>query len=609
MLKKQYVLSTNTKQYNPTKLTSKQAWQSSAIDTLHIKSLTTREQIISSTTNIENSLRIYSLRIDNVVELTNKLLDRIVRRIATRRGRAAEGRERAFCGLAEHESLVLGGGAWSGSGAWRGELRRMRRCNGKGDIILRSVRMKRNGEILIFDCPECRNDNCDGCDGIKDVDGIKGIKDGNDVGDDIKDIDGIKDGSYASNANPANNASNANPINNAKDSNERNYALMHCSKELSLYFSQINFKALHVCPTLKGIEQEEGLEDGLENGNDFEVDNFIEIDNDFYEGIIEQSYGTESVAGRRHSVMTDRDANDVRDVRDVQCGHVDVNVDDGHVNVNDGHVDDGHVDERMLSPTPFAYHKAWAGPTHWKILTASTRHPTHHDRRKRQRRSWLDMHDKGKVTYCSGLLREDEIVKRRTNDKCMAEDYGIRVEDIYGMGMIGGMFRISGGDCGSVSGVSGVGGSVSVGGSVGLGNVSVGVGNESFNVGNDHSNVNESFNHNHVNDHNHVNHVNESFNHNNVNESLAPLTKPKAPSKLPKRVDMKILEANIKELVTRTGRIALRGLYDALRTDERYGRVYEDLSWQFVFVGVLGVANFCGVRVREEKGGVVLECV
>lgn len=483
------------KQIIPAKLTSKQAWQSNAIDTLSsLDPPSTRDDIINIGHSIDASLRIYSMRIDNVVDMTSKLLERMVQ-VRKRRKNTANT-------LVDKESVRVE----KRVALWDKEMREVRRCNVRNDCLLRTVGMDRTGCMMV----------------LGEV-----------------------------------------PV----DAHRVNYGAFLCSRELQGYLQQIRFADLFVCPTLKGVK-------ASENAEEIEFDNFLDIDEHMLENEVPMNEGSVD-----HEVVNDAMDEDVGvDAR--ECIFTD-----------------------KFDATPFSYHKAWAGPQNWRILSGRKACTA----RKRTKKDFLEQFDRKALgDRRSSLLREEDVLKRRADDKCIVKDYGVVKEDLYALNMLKEWFRIE--DPAYATDTvrtDPVYAHDTTNTSISHVNART-VENTSMHHALDNSIINSFIDHSarEINTEHVPIPIEDELQMNGpLNTASTHLLKKYA--RMPKKVDIKRLEQHISTVVRKSKQLGIKEMFNAVK--EYYGeKEMADVSWQVMFVGVLELANFKELRIKEEGEQIVL---
>lgn len=303
-------------------ITAKDAWTSNAIEKL--TNITASDEITESRTDmihklnmLDESLNVYNVRLDNVLNLGDKLVERIIN---VRKKRVNT--NTTVNTFAKAEDLIL-------------ETRRrvfyddnLKKWNGKGDTILRNITCNYEGKIFFTSSIE--------------------------------------------------------------QSSRMLFNNIEIADSLAEKLRDLNFKELHVCPSLIGSQTESVFEDdfvdedlALAVNEEHFIDNFADQFNDF---------GIDDIEPQVHQ----------------------------------------EIKFEELEPTPFTYHKAWAGPSYWKLSSIRRRTKTRKENKKRKF-DFFEFYDKSAIfsDRRNTLFKEEEILERRKMSKMLKKDFGIRVEDLY----------------------------------------------------------------------------------------------------------------------------------------------------------------------------------
>lgn len=438
-------------------MSSKQAWQSSIIDTLTpLTPLTTRDDTIAIALNIDTSLKVYSQRITSVLEMTNRLLDRLTR---TRHQRT-----RNTCTLVSADTLTM---------SVNEKMAMLFSCD---DSVLRQTTVNSLGQFVIG-------------------------------------------GDHAGTGHGSDTASSA--INNTLIS-----------------ISSIDFSALYLCPTLKGVECENVTNYGIDY--DINYDECIDVD--------------------------DCNDNDV------------VMHDDGSDSI------DAIADGNVLTVTPFTYttNKAWAGPDHWPL----SRHARH--RHKRTRTAFTEQYDRSVLSDRKNtLLKEEDVISRRNDDKSMVNDHRITLEDVYRYNK---MDRTI--DHGHLSATGSVDRHNKMDRTIDHAHLSAISNVNNTNVENAVNDSNKEIS---IHDINVSNvDVKEDCRDSNRNETRAGNVSTGSAA-YKKRISAGAVITAINDIVTGSEGMSIRDVYNTVR--KQY-----DVSWQMVFVSVLEMVNRHDVGIRHADG-------
>lgn len=452
------------------KISAKDAWSSNLFDRLdklnQNKTKTqNRSDMIHKINILDETLNVYGVRLENVINLADKLVERIIN-VRKKRNK----QNITVNTIAKAEDLLL-------------ETRprifyddTLKRWNGKGDTILRNITINYEGKIL---------------------------------------------------------------FEREKDSYERLlFNNIELSQEIIDKFKGINFKGLHICPSLVESQTESVFEDDFFDDNlemnlneDHFIDNFADQFNDF--GLEDQQMENKNVKQE--------------------------------------------IKFENLEPTPFTYHKAWAGPSHWKFSSIKKR-LKNKKKNKKKRFDFFEFFNKNEILNDkrSTLFKEEEILERRKKSKNLKKDFGFRVEDLYTYCLITNM------DCFIEK-------------------------KEKISDSNiiDHENPNSllnnqadmSFNKNDMDlciNHNILNNKNADISSGYIDlPEIFSLRHPKSQ----RRMNMKDLQSKINEIIENCRKsnlgsgISFKTIFDSLN---------KEITWQYMVVAILEMAN-SGLRISEEN--------
>lgn len=300
-------------------LTQKDAWNSKAIEELETlketqNEMENRSDMIHKINMIDESLCVYDRRLESVLNLGEKLVDRIinvkkrkvnsnisVNTLAKKADLTIESKEKIF---------------------YDEELKKW---NGKGDTILRNVFINFEGKI---------------------------------------------------------------EINSAQNGQKLLFNNIDMAETVVEKLKNLEFDNLHICPSLREAQVEEDV--------------FIdEIDDDMV--IVNEDHFIDNF----NDQFNDLAIEEVEPILEIQ-----------------------HFTE--LEPTPFTYHKAWAGPEQWKLSTVRKKTKIKNEKRKKKV-AFFELHNKQSILSDrrSTLFREEDIFERRKLSRNLKKDYSLRVEDLY----------------------------------------------------------------------------------------------------------------------------------------------------------------------------------